>query len=94
MASPHVAGVAALIVSEYGAPGLRHPDGLALDPATVEQILYRTADARACPTERPYTYPGLSGAAAAAYAALCNGDTAHNSFYGAGIVNAARAVGR
>ena len=94
MAAPHVAGVVALIVSEYGSPGRRHPDGLALSPSTVEQILYRTADQRACPTERPYTYPGLSGATGAAYAALCDGDTRHNSFYGAGIVNAARAVGR
>jgi len=94
MAAPHVAGVAALIVSEYGSPGRRHPDGLALSPATVEQILYRSADPRACPTERPYTYPGIPAVTAAAYAALCNGDTAHNSFYGAGIVNASRAVGR
>ena len=94
MASPHVAGVVALIVSEYGTPGRLHPAGLALAPGTVEQILYRTADPRACPTERPYTYPGLSGSSAAAYAALCAGDTAHNSFYGVGIVNASRAVGR
>ncbi len=94
MASPHVAGVAALIVSKYGTPGLRHPAGLALSPATVEQILYRTADAHACPTERPYTYPGIPGAAAATYAALCDGTTARNSFYGAGTVNAAHAVGR
>jgi subtilisin family serine protease len=94
MASPHVAGVAALIVSEYGAPGQQHPSGLALNPATVEQILYRTADPHACPAARPYTYPGISGSATAAYAALCAGDTAHNSFYGTGIVNAMRAVGR
>ncbi len=94
MASPHVAGVAALIVSEYGTPGWRHPDGLALSPATVEHILYRSADPRACPTERPYTYPGISGSNAATYAARCDGDTAHNSFYGAGIANATRAVGR
>lgn len=94
MAAPHVAGVAALIVSEYGSPGWRHPDGLALSPAKVEQILARSADPHTCPTERPYTYPGIAGGTAAAYAARCDGDAAHNSFYGAGIVNAARAVGR
>ena len=94
MAAPHVAGVAALIVSEYGSPGRQYPAGLALDPATVERILIRSADPHACPTERPYTYPGLAGATAAAYAARCDGDAAHNSFYGAGIVDAARAVGR
>jgi len=94
MAAPHVAGVAALIVSAYGSPGRRHPEGLALNPASVEQLLFRNADPRACPAERPYTYPGIPSATAVTYAALCDGDTAHNSFYGAGIVNAARAVGR
>lgn len=94
MAAPHVAGVAALIVSAYGMPSWRHPVGLALSPARVERILLRSAVPHPCPLEEPFIYPGLPVAAEARYAARCEGDTVHNSFYGAGIVNASRAVGR
>ena len=49
MASPHAAGVAALIVSEFGR-GQRHGKGRSMDPAKVERILRATATNVACPS--------------------------------------------
>jgi len=92
MAAPHVTGVVALIVSQFGTPSRRHPDGLALSPARVERLLLGTATPRACPAQNPQTYAGLSPTAATAYAARCEGETARNGFYGAGVVDAKRAV--
>lgn len=94
MASPHAAGVVALIISQYGTPSLRHPGGLAISPARVERILLGTATPRPCPTQNPFPYAGLSSSSASAYAALCEGDEEQNGFYGAGVVDATRAVGR
>jgi subtilisin family serine protease len=76
MASPHVAGVAALIRS-------LHP---AMSPAAVTAQLERTADATACPAGRSYTPPGSS------VTMNCFGGTANNGFYGHGEVNAFLAV--
>ncbi|MGN6561085.1 MAG: S8 family peptidase [Thermomicrobiales bacterium] len=91
MAAPHVTGVVALIVSQYGTPSLRHPGRLELPPARVERILLATTTPQACPAQNPVTYPGVSGQASA-FAAHCDGDTNHNSFFGAGLVNARQAV--
>jgi subtilisin family serine protease len=43
MASPHVAGVAALVVSEYGTPDPERPGTLTMPPAAVEQVLLEAA---------------------------------------------------
>jgi lantibiotic leader peptide-processing serine protease len=90
MASPHAAGVAALIVSEYGDHD-RH-GGLTMDPDKVERILRRTATATACPADViTYTDPGRD----ASYNAACVpdvNDPGRNSIYGDGIVNALNAV--
>jgi subtilisin family serine protease len=91
MAAPHVAGVAALVVSQYGTPSVRHPGQLELPPARVERILLATTTPQTCPAQNPLTYPGVSGQAST-FAARCDGDTSHNSFYGAGLVNARQAV--
>ena len=48
MASPHAAGVAALIVSEFG-KSERHNRGRTMDPDKVERILLRSATDVACP---------------------------------------------
>ena len=93
MASPHVAGVVALIISEYGAPGSREPGGLTLGPARVERILLETATPQACPTTNPQTYPGIPSSSAARYTARCEGTRDQNGFYGAGVVDARLAVG-
>ena len=58
MASPHAAGVAALIVSRHGKKQ-RH-GGFGMAPDQVEQHLYRTAAEHACPEPRlqPYRNEG------------------------------------
>src|SRR5215213_6876690 len=53
MAGPHVAGVAALIVSRYG--DLRNPQNGKMRPGQVAALLSRTADPQACPD--PDTLP-------------------------------------
>jgi subtilisin family serine protease len=91
MASPHAAGVAALIVSEYGKRE-RRKGGLGLDPRTTEKILRRTATDTACPEPRLFDYP--EPASGDQYTAFCAGPPENNGFYGDGIVNALAAVSR
>ncbi len=87
MASPHAAGVAALIVSEYGRSG--RDGSISMDPDKVERVLRRSATDVACPAPViTYAAEGRS----AAYDAPCVGTAARNSIYGDGIVNALRAV--
>ena len=76
MASPHAAGVAALIISQYGK----------MPPGRVQAILTQTADPVPCPPD-PFD-PGGSGA----FLATCQGGEGYNSFYGHGQVNAYNAV--
>lgn len=86
MAAPHVAGVAALIVSALGHPDPVH-GGLTLDPATVERVLQQTATPTACPA--PVISEGGHGAAGGT---SCRGTRRFNSVYGHGVVNALRAA--
>ena len=76
MASPHAAGVAALILSQFG----KLPQG------KVQAMLNQTADPQPCPPN-PFD-PGGTGA----FLATCTGGTGYNSFYGHGQVNAFNAV--
>jgi subtilisin family serine protease len=86
MASPHPAGVAALVVASRGE---QDPEGgLTLRPRRVERVLRRTATDVPCPEPALLTYPGLP----ASYDATCEGPQERNGFYGDGIVNALRAV--
>ena len=89
MASPHVTGVAALIVSQYGT---RDPGrgGLSLAPRKTERILVGSAAEHACPNPplQTYTAEGRS----VEFNALCEGTTEFNGFYGSGIVDARAAV--
>jgi subtilisin family serine protease len=89
MASPHVAGVAALIIEAMG-HRTRH-GGRALDPAVVAAVLARSAQDHACPAGgvEDYTDEGLTPN----YNAVCEGTTEVNGLYGEGIVDAAAAVG-
>ncbi|MGB2571167.1 S8 family serine peptidase [Micromonospora citrea] len=88
MASPHVSGVAGLIVSKHGKKQGRNGFGLA--PELVEQHLYRTAAEHACPEPRlqSYTDEGRS----VEFDAYCAGSLNFNGFYGYGIVDAYAAV--
>jgi subtilisin family serine protease len=90
MASPHAAGVAALIVSKYGTRDTVH-GGATMSPTSVESVLRDTASEHACPTPRTVDYT-LVGRPAS-WNATCNGGTNFNDFYGHGIVDALAAVG-
>jgi lantibiotic leader peptide-processing serine protease len=93
MASPHAAGVAALIVSRWGRQDAVH-GGRTLSPRTVERVLARTALDVPCPEPRTYVYPADPDLELAELQATCEGSPAFNGFYGHGIVNALRAVMR
>ncbi|MEO3812864.1 S8 family serine peptidase [Sphaerisporangium sp. B11E5] len=83
MASPHAAGVAAILVARFGKPG---KGGLALAPSKVEKLLYATATRTRCPATGSTRYPSTEETH------ICAGGAAKNGFYGRGIVNAGRAA--
>ncbi len=87
MATPNAAGVAALIISQYGD---FTPDGsrkLHMSPTRVESILQQTANNQACVDNGPY--PG----GFSIYDAQCQGGAGgYTSFFGKGIVDALKAV--
>ena len=97
MASPHVAGVAALILSRNDG----EEDG-GLNNSAVLARLQSTADPLACPTDQlyPTVLSPTFGAAADALIppsvqrepAQCDGSSTYNNFYGSGLINALRAV--
>ncbi len=89
MASPHVAGVAALVID---AQGTHRRGNASLDPDTVQSILLGTATDHACPVGgvEIYTDEGRPPS----WNAACAGTTADNGLYGEGIVNATAAVQR
>jgi len=89
MASPHVAGVAALIVERYG--HRTGHGGRALDPDRVARVLARSAQDHACPAGGVEDYTD-EGRDPALFNAVCVGTTDVNSLYGEGIVDAAAAV--
>ncbi|MEV4898409.1 S8 family serine peptidase, partial [Nonomuraea sp. NPDC055795] len=82
MAAPHATGVAALLISRFGKPGLT------LSPATVEKLLYKSAVPKACPAPRAYVYEVYGEEDTH----TCEGGTSRNGFYGRGIVNALNAT--
>jgi lantibiotic leader peptide-processing serine protease len=92
MASPHAAGVAALIVSEYGSKTGHKKGDFGLDPKVTEKILRQTATDTACPDPREFHYPEPASATPQ-YTAFCDGPKSDNGFYGDGIVSAVNAVG-
>jgi lantibiotic leader peptide-processing serine protease len=88
MASPHAAGVAALIVSAHGKRDNQR-GGLTLDPRTVERILTRTAKQTPCPSPPNFAYPDDRDPS---FDGVCVGTLARNGIYGRGVVNALTAV--
>ena len=81
MASPHVAGAAALVISRFGK----------MAPARVTASLDSTADAQPCPASLPTGYDTLLGLDDLKVQ-TCQGGPAYNSWYGHGQVNAFSAV--
>jgi subtilisin family serine protease len=96
MASPHAAGVAALIVSRYGDGST--PQNGKMRPSQVAAYLQQTADPQACPETLPITNP-TNGIPYLAVLAVnsgavqqCQGGPGYNSWYGNGQVDALNAV--
>ncbi len=81
MASPHVAGTAALIISRFGR----------MSPDRVTAFLDQTADPQPCPAVLPAGYDTFLGLDDLKVQ-TCQGGTAYNSWYGNGLVNAFNAV--
>jgi subtilisin family serine protease len=97
MASPHAAGVAALIISRYG--NLNSPQNGKMRPEQVATFLEQTADPQPCPTTTDI--PGFTGSGfvytdftsvSNGAPQTCQGNTGYNSWYGHGQVNALRAI--
>ena len=88
MASPHAAGVAALIVSRYG--DLDNPQNGKMRPGSVAAYLQQTADPQPCPTVLPFPYNIITRPGGEPQE--CQGGEKYNAFYGNGQVNALRAV--
>ena len=88
MASPHVAGAAALAIEAHGRS--TRDGGRALDPDAVARILLTTATDHACPAGgvEVYTDEGRTPD----FNAVCEGTTDVNGLYGEGIVDAAAAA--
>jgi subtilisin family serine protease len=76
MASPHVAGVAALIESRFGK----------MRPGAVAARITQSADPVPCPPNPFNPGPPFS------FLAICEGGGGYNGFYGHGQVNALRAI--
>ena len=92
MASPHAAGVVALIISRYG--NLATAGDATMQPGKAAAILQRTADPQACPETFPAVpvpYLSFTGTQSGTVQS-CTGGTGHNSWYGAGQVDALNAV--
>lgn len=88
MATPNVAGVAALIISQYGDFSSNNKNKPHMSPTAVESILQITANNQPCPEPKTVTQgPGFVFATA-----TCQGNTGNNTFFGKGIVDALKAV--
>jgi subtilisin family serine protease len=81
MASPHAAGVEALIISQFGK----------MAPSRVTAYLDTTADAQPCPASLPAGYDTFLGLDDLKVQ-TCQGGPSYNSWYGSGQVNALNAV--
>ena len=91
MASPHVAGVAALIVSRFG--NAESSQKGKMSPERVKAYLDQTADPQPCPVFLPPTYESFFGVGTESGAfTACQGGPGYNSWYGDGQVNAFNAV--
>jgi hypothetical protein len=81
MASPHAAGVAALLISKFGL----------MAPGKVAALLGQTADPQPCPASLPAGYAAILGLDDE-QVQVCQGGKGSNSWYGKGQVNAFTAV--
>ena len=92
MAAPHVAGVAALVISRFG--NLTQQPTTKMPPGAVVALMTSTADAQPCPTALPAGPPVayIAFTDPAGRVQVCSGGANHTSWYGAGQVNALAAI--
>ncbi|WP_176445497.1 S8 family peptidase [Blastococcus mobilis] len=90
MAGPHVAGVAALVISRFG--DLETPQNGKLRPTQVEQLIQQTADPQSCPETLPARYETVGAGSESGTPPTCQGGDGHTSWYGTGQVDALAAV--
>ena len=83
MATPHVAGVAALAVATHGRV---KSNGFGLAPKVVRSLVFSAARDHACPKGGKQSY--LLEGRPNEWTARCVGTATRNGFYGWGIVNA------
>ncbi len=88
MAAPNAAGVAALIISQYGDFSSNNQNKPHMSPTSVESILQITANNQPCPAPKTV----VQGPGFVFPTATCQGGTGDNSFFGKGIVDALKAV--
>lgn len=89
MASPHVAGVAALVISRYGGSGSTQNGHLS--PGQVAAYVQQSADAQVCPASLPDGYADFVSTSNHA-PQTCTGGAGATSWYGSGEVDALNAV--
>jgi subtilisin family serine protease len=90
MASPHAAGVAALIVSRFGN---RREGGISLHPLFTQAYLEATATDTPCMANQPDgTFSYAHKNRPARFTSFCEGTPVFNGWYGHGIVDALAAV--
>ncbi len=87
MASPHAAGVAALVVARFGS--FKRGE-FGLNPIATKALLMATASSHACPAGGVQSY--VQEGRPDDFTAKCVGPTVFNGFYGAGVVNALKVV--
>ena len=90
MASPHAAGVAALIISRYGSSS--SPQNGKMRPNQVKAYLTQTTNPQPCPTVLPAGYIGPGTGTQTDIFYPCQGGPGYNSWYGNGRVDALNAV--
>jgi subtilisin family serine protease len=99
MSAPNAAGVAALIISQYGDFTPDNSQKLHMSPQAVESILQQTASNLPCPEPRDVNYftvfpvgPFPVGTPIGEPNQRCQGNAGYNNFHGKGMADAFRAV--
>jgi subtilisin family serine protease len=99
MSCPNVAGVCALIISQYGDFTPDNSNKLHMSPQHVEAFLQQSANNLPCPEPREVNFFTVfavgtlpAGSQVEAANQRCQGDAGYNNFYGKGMADAFKAV--
>jgi subtilisin family serine protease len=94
MATPNVAGVTALIISQFGDFTPDNSNKPHMAPQRVESYLQQSANNQPCPEPREVTYFLFASPTTVTGAPnqRCQGEAGYNNFYGKGMADAFKAV--